>query len=211
VRGPLTGSFSLRQSNIGPIYTDYDVLGVSWKVQDGSAIVTIKGSGTYRRGGEAANMDQLVLDLSFDGGPVQHFDSGLVPTAVTFPAISKRISLHGEYCHDSVLAVVAKPGGTASADLQSALPALLLTPNPFDRSTSFAYTLPRDGIVDLAVYDVGGRRVHAIVAGAWMLRGQHVSAWNGRLDDGSDGRPGVYLVRLRTPEGVVTRALTKLR
>jgi hypothetical protein len=210
IRGPLTGTFSLRQSHIGPLYTDYDVLNVVWKVPGTTDAIKITGSGTYRRGGEAANMDQLVLDLSFDGGPAQHFDSGLVPTTAAFPAIDKRISLHSEYCHDSVLVVVAKPGGTASAGLELAAPSLVMTPNPFDASTAIGFTLSRDAVIDLAVFDVVGRRVRAVLAGVAMPRGTHVSVWDGRWNDGTNAAPGLYLVRLQSPHGAVTRALSKL-
>jgi len=210
VRGPMVGGFSLRLSNVGPIYSDYDVLGVQWKVQDGSNIITITGSGTYRRGGEAANMDQLVLDLSFNGEPAQHFDSGLVPTTVEFPAIQKRISLHQEFCHDTVLTVAAKPGGSASVDPNGTAASLTLAPNPFDSGTTFAFTLARDAVVDLAVFHVSGRRVRSIVASEAMRSGPYARAWNGHFDDGRVAPAGLYLVRLRTPASVVTRALSKL-
>lgn len=72
-----------------------------------------------------------------------------------------------------------------------------LTPNPFNPTTRIAYTVPADGIVDLAVYDVAGRRVKVLAAG-WKSAGDYSTDFNA-----TGMASGVYFVRLATG-GVAT-------
>ena len=51
-------------------------------------------------------------------------------------------------------------------------------PNPFNASTTISYTLPRDGPVRLAIYDVGGKKVGELLAGR-HVRGSYRIAWDG--------------------------------
>jgi hypothetical protein len=69
----------------------------------------VRGSGTYRVGGESASMHQLELDLSIDGGEAQHFDSGLVAGGGEFPRISIAVSVNSMVCFDTVFDIRAKP------------------------------------------------------------------------------------------------------
>jgi hypothetical protein len=202
VRGPLAGTFILKRSHVDPLFTYFDVLDVRWKVQDATSSTVITGSGTYRRGGEAATQEQLVLDLSFNGAPPQHFDSGLRSPGATFPEIDTRISLHGEYCHDSVLVVDAKPANVAIVPGGGAAAvALSAAPNPFSESAVIAFTLPRDAVVDLGVYDLAGRRIATIARGETLPRGSYTRSWNGRAAGGAVAPAGLYVVRLETSAG----------
>jgi hypothetical protein len=210
IQTPLTGTFSFRQSHVDPLFTYYDVLGVSWKYTDAGQVIAITGSGTYRRGGEVAETEELTLDLSFAGGDVQHFDSGLKPVGAAFPEISTRISLHGEYCRDSVLTVDARPGGVANAGDGQRVLSLAVAPNPFRGATEIAFAIPRDGAVDLGVFDITGRRVRSLAAHLWFAGGPHVLAWNGRFDDGRAAPAGLYVIRLDGPTGRVTRMLARV-
>jgi hypothetical protein len=208
VQSPLTGSFILRRSAIDLLYTYYDVLDVRWSPGAEARFFAIAGSGTYRRGG---GREQLTLDLSFDGGPVQHFDSGLTLPGAPFPLIDTHISLHGEYCHDSVLVVDARPFNVATVVGQPAELSLSAAPNPFSTSTEIAFVLPRDGVVDLGVYDVSGRRVRTLVGHEWFTSGPYVRGWDGRLENGTSAKPGLYFVRLDVPSARTSRTVVKLR
>ena len=68
-------------------------------------------------------------------------------------------------------------------------------PNPFNPTTTIAFTLARDADVRLAVYDVQGRRVRTLVAGR-QAAGAHRVRWDGRTDDGVRAASGVYFARL---------------
>lgn len=211
VQSPMTGSFILRRSHSDPLFTYYDVLDVHWKVPGASAPVTITGSGTYRRGGEVAAEEELALDLSFNGAPPRRFASGLVPPRAPFPEISIDISLHGEYCLDSVVVVDAKPVDPVGVGEAQAAPAIVATPNPFAAGTALGFTMPREGPATLAVFDVGGRRARTLLEGQWLPAGPAACAWDGRDESGTEAPPGLYVVRLETPAGRFTRLLVKLR
>jgi hypothetical protein len=79
--------------------------------------------------------------------------------------------------------------------------ALLLQgyPNPFNPSTTIAYTLPVGGKVTLRVYNTLGREVAELVRGPRQAAEYHV-AWNGTDDEGKAVASGVYLVRLQLNE-----------
>jgi hypothetical protein len=69
------------------------------------------------------------------------------------------------------------------------------SPSPFDPSTTIRYELPVPALVDLAVYDVRGRRVRSFQTAATPA-GPHVIRWDGRDGSGSRVSAGVYFVRL---------------
>jgi FG-GAP repeat/FlgD Ig-like domain/FG-GAP-like repeat len=86
-------------------------------------------------------------------------------------------------------AVAASPSPGASALFAS------VSPNPFGGATKVAYTLPEQGHVRLAAYDVTGRRVATIAEGA-RERGSHIAQWDGRNARGENLPAGHYLLRL---------------
>jgi hypothetical protein len=70
------------------------------------------------------------------------------------------------------------------------------SPNPFNSSTSIAYTVPTGGgQVDIAIYDVAGREVRRLV-GASLPAGDGVAMWDGLDDRGEKVSSGVYFARL---------------
>lgn len=70
-------------------------------------------------------------------------------------------------------------------------------PNPFNPSTSIRLDLPDGGTVELAVYDVLGRRVRSLLSSE-VCMGSHVVTWDGRDDGGLDVASGLYLRRIVT-------------
>lgn len=78
-------------------------------------------------------------------------------------------------------------------------------PNPFNPTTTIAYTLPGAAHVKLAVYDVRGREVAVLVDG-YQPAGTHDAAWN------ASGVPsGVYFCRITTGTFSATRKMCLLR
>lgn len=70
-------------------------------------------------------------------------------------------------------------------------------PNPFNPSTSIAYTVP-DGVqgqVDLRILDVRGRLVQTLATDA--TPGDHAVRWDGTDRNGQSAPAGVYLVQFR--------------
>jgi len=212
VSTPTYGSFTLVPAGSDPLYTYYTVDRFIASFNNGPGAVAITGSGTYRVGGEVALLQQLTLDLSIQGQPLEHFDSGLQPFRVPFPRIDISCAVHGFYCLDSVLVVVAAPVNPAGTGNPPAAAAGLLAvqPNPFRGRTTIEFTLARAATVDLAILDLAGRRVRTLAAGSFASAGPQGLAWDGLGDDGRTAAAGVYWVELRWPGGTDRRRFVKL-
>jgi hypothetical protein len=88
-----------------------------------------------------------------------------------------------------------------SADIPAPLPSpSRLTasnyPNPFNPSTTISYSLPQDGRVELAIYNVKGQRIRTLISEG-QVTGTHNITWDGTDDHGQPVGSGVYLYRLQ--------------
>jgi hypothetical protein len=83
-------------------------------------------------------------------------------------------------------------------------------PNPAVDGATLAFALPDRAETRLEIYDVGGRRVRALVTGI-QEAGQHRVRWNGRGDDGVALGAGLYWARLEYGGRSLTRRVTVLR
>ncbi|MBL8860061.1 MAG: hypothetical protein JNL28_16245 [Planctomycetes bacterium] len=108
--GTPTGTLRLQFTATDPAGFDhYVVQSVAWTMDTFGVTHVVTGTGQYKRGGQVVVQEQLTLDLSVDGAPTEHYDSGLVPPAATFPRIEIAISLNGMYCYDKVFSLDAAP------------------------------------------------------------------------------------------------------
>ena len=82
-------------------------------------------------------------------------------------------------------------------------------PNPVTTSASLTFALAARGEVDLGVYSVDGRRVRSLARGAYEP-GEHHLTWDGAAENGTRVSPGMYFVRLTTPQGTFRRSLVLL-
>lgn len=73
-------------------------------------------------------------------------------------------------------------------------------PNPFRGETTLDYTLAKESVMDLAVFDLQGRRVRSLVSGT-RPPGTATARWDGTGDDGRRASAGVYFIRMVTPGG----------
>ena len=98
-----------------------------------------------------------------------------------------RVTLHAQ---------IAANGGVDGlpAALRFAPPA----PNPLQRTTMFAFDLPHDAPVSLAVYDATGRRVATLAEGV-SNAGRYAIRWQAERSDGSALPAGLYFARFATP------------
>ncbi len=105
----LRGTFLLAPLGFDGLFANYKVTDVNWLVSLNGSDQRITGSGSYKVGGEFALQQELVLDLVIGDQPSQHFDSGLVPVSVSFPAFDVTISINSLICFDTVIGVRATP------------------------------------------------------------------------------------------------------
>jgi cytochrome c peroxidase len=80
-----------------------------------------------------------------------------------------------------------------------------VTPNPFNPNTMVSFQVPRSGHIDLAVFDVAGRRVQTLATG-WRLAGEY----NARFDAQALSS-GIYFVRFALGSQVVTTKVVLLK
>jgi len=79
-------------------------------------------------------------------------------------------------------------------------------PNPFAAATELRFALPAAGPIDLAVFDIAGRRVRTLAAGR-RDAGVHRLVWDGRDDAGRAAGAGVYFARLRAGDRTLERKM----
>lgn len=96
------------------------------------------------------------------------------------------------------------PGGAGRA-------AFSIGPNPFREWAEIRFAMPRRGEVDATVYDIMGREVSRLADGRMLEAGEQVLRWDGRVRDGRAAGPGVYFVRVQTPQQTWNRAVVRLR
>ncbi len=84
------------------------------------------------------------------------------------------------------------------------------SPNPFNPATTISFTTPREGRVRLVVHDLAGRRVRTLVDDA-LPAGVHAVIWRGDDDHGRRAASGVYLYRLETDGGVLSRKMVLMK
>jgi hypothetical protein len=116
---PLTGAFTLTLELDAGVYRTYSLRDVDWTVGDPEAIHHVTGSGVYTIFEEFAVTHRLEMDLSTDGGPVEHFDSGVVVGGNEFPRIDIVASMNQMFCYDTVFEVSAAPASTCPEDLDA--------------------------------------------------------------------------------------------
>src|SRR2546423_495912 len=100
IHQPLVGTFRLTRQPPDPLFEHYAITDVRWS----SAGRNMTGSGTYARGGEVAQQQQMVLDLSIAGTP-KHLESGRVSVQAAWPQIVITVSNQAAtpLCYDTVI------------------------------------------------------------------------------------------------------------
>ena len=83
-------------------------------------------------------------------------------------------------------------------------------PNPFNPKTTISFSLPTAGEVELAVFDVTGRRISTLVTGT-MDAGTHDVVWQGCDDSGHPVASGLYFSRLMVGDHVLTGKMLMLK
>lgn len=87
---------------------------------------------------------------------------------------------------------------------------VLASPNPFSGQTLLAFELPRSQVVQLAVYDLKGRRVKTLMDST-LPAGPHAYAWDGRDGAGRPQPAGIYFYHLSGTDLEVVKRVTLIR
>ncbi len=68
-------------------------------------------------------------------------------------------------------------------------------PNPFNPETTISFSIPIDGKVELAIYNIKGQKVKTLI-NENKLQGRHTVVWNGRNETGKMAASGIYFYKL---------------
>ncbi|MFT5145026.1 MAG: hypothetical protein ACI80V_003690 [Rhodothermales bacterium] len=128
-----------------------------------------------------------------------------VPTGESAGPVTIRVTDQlGDRVEKSVTVHLGSVLVTENAEVPTEL-GLSNYPNPFARSTTITFDLPRPDQVSVEIYDLQGRRLETLVSGS-LPAGTHQAAWNA-----GSRAPGVYLLRLQGQHSIETRPLTVIR
>ncbi|MFO7608681.1 MAG: choice-of-anchor U domain-containing protein [Candidatus Krumholzibacteriia bacterium] len=158
-----------------------------------------------------ADPDRLALTAVLDGRtwPVAHAPDGRGGFAARDEAPALRAG--GTVRYDLKLDGAVLDSRTVDLGVPILPVALVgLVPNPCNPRTEVSFTVARDMELDLAVFDLAGRRVATLASGRHGP-GEHRTAWSGADLSGRAAPSGTYVVRLATAQGVQTRKLSLVR
>ena len=82
-------------------------------------------------------------------------------------------------------------------------------PNPFRSATTIEFALAEAGFVEIAIFDVLGRRV-ALLETEFRPAGTHRITWNGRTEKGHAVSPGMYMLSISEGNNRHTKTLLKV-
>ncbi len=174
-----------------------DHVAVAWKV---SREVNHAGYNLYRREdvGSGADYGKVNKALIVGRSPYNYADGG-VKAGTAYKYLLEAVDLNGH----------KQQFGPVRVDLPAERRAFALAqsyPNPARDKATITFSLPAATTAELEVYDLSGRRVATLFAGA-AEAGEREVVWDLAAGDGAAVPPGVYVYRLRTPENAAARRL----
>jgi len=109
-------------------------------------------------------------------------------------------SIHN--CHDIFCDTINVINNSTGLNEHAAIASSLNNyPNPFNGSTTVSYTLKQDAEIELAVFDVLGKKVATIDKGL-KTTGKHSTVW-----DAENINQGIYLVQLKVNQQTITKKI----
>ncbi|MGH7723814.1 MAG: choice-of-anchor D domain-containing protein [Candidatus Eiseniibacteriota bacterium] len=106
--------------------------------------------------------------------------------------------------------VVSVDPGPDADGVPAAIAFLPPSPNPSAGAVRFRFDLPKAGHVELAIYDVTGRRVAMLGQGGWPA-GAHSLTWDGRDSQGMRVANGVYFAHFLSGDLETARRFVRMR
>jgi hypothetical protein len=84
-------------------------------------------------------------------------------------------------------------------------------PNPFNPSTEIQFTVGKDALVSLNIYDIQGRLVSSLIDNYFYSAGSYKMNWNGKNQYGTQVPSGMYLYKLESSNQIVTRKMVLMK
>ena len=187
--------------------------GATLKANLGTGVdVTLRVDAAKRAGTDASGRLRMFSPNPYQAGSsISHWDTSAEPSLLMEPASTNELSSDVDLTRQNfadigwfqgLLAVGDRPlGGTR---LESSVP------NPSRARSSVRYALDRDELVELAIFDLGGRLVSRLARGR-MPAGEHTVEWDGTDQQGRPVAAGVYRYRLKTASTSQSRTIVLVR
>jgi len=83
-------------------------------------------------------------------------------------------------------------------------------PNPFNPSTMITYTLPKQSLVSIKIYDILGREIRTLV-NTEQTQGVHKVEWDGKNNSGSMAASGTYIYRIDAGDFVQSKKMVMIK
>lgn len=163
-------------------------------------------------------LDFLVAEMHTPGGGDQarmriflNQGEGVFTPETVNVGLGNHESKLGDFNDDGLLDLVGKPFKAGSPQINvwlqvpevvAAVPSsgrrlLSVTPNPFNARVALRLTSDRRQEVEVAVFDLRGRRVATLADGKFIESGETTFIWDGAADSGAPSASGTYFFRAR--------------
>jgi len=83
-------------------------------------------------------------------------------------------------------------------------------PNPFNPSTTISFSIPKDALTSLSVYNIKGQKVKDIISGE-LPKGFHKVVWDGKDSTNRSVGSGIYLIRLSSGGSTSVRKVALMK
>ena len=83
-------------------------------------------------------------------------------------------------------------------------------PNPFNPTTQIKYSLPKDNLVDIRIYDAMGRKIRTLI-NVYQNGGHHSINWDARNDMGEGVAAGMYILSIQAGEFSASKKMVLLK
>jgi hypothetical protein len=108
------------------------------------------------------------------------------------------------------LELIASDAGDNIAGSPSVFELMQNYPNPFNPQTTIQFSLPKEAVVNLEIYDILGRKVKSLVSGS-LPAGGHSAVWDGTDRNGKQVSSGIYFYHLRAGTLTQTRKMALVK
>ncbi|HPM01022.1 MAG TPA: T9SS type A sorting domain-containing protein, partial [Candidatus Cloacimonadota bacterium] len=84
-------------------------------------------------------------------------------------------------------------------------------PNPFNPTTTIAFTLDKTQDIEMDIFNIKGQRVKKLIKKDSYSSGNHNIIWNGQNDSSEICPSGIYFYRLKTANKTFTGKMLMLK
>ena len=84
-------------------------------------------------------------------------------------------------------------------------------PNPFNPNTQIQFSLGKDEIISLQIYDIQGRVVQSLINNSYTLAGYHQITWGGTNSMGIQVPSGMYFYKLESEHQTLTKKMVMMK